>query len=58
MIMDMCEMCANYCYDEYDDCYYCLVNLDQDEMERFLSCDNQNCPYFRNDDPYLLARKQ
>lgn len=56
--MDMCEMCANYCYDEYDDCYYCLVNLDQDEMERFLSCDNQNCPYFRNDDPYLLARKQ
>lgn len=58
MIMDLCEMCANYCYDELDDCYYCLVNLDQDELYRFLSSNNKNCPYFRNDDEYDLARKQ
>ena len=56
--MDLCEMCANYCYDELDDCYYCLVNLDQDELYRFLSSNNKNCPYFRNDDEYYLARKQ
>ena len=42
---------------EYD-CYTCLVNLDEDEMRRFITGDNYNCPYFRNDDEYELARKQ
>lgn len=32
-----CEFCANYAYDEEDECYYCEVNLDEDEMYRFLS---------------------
>ena len=34
------------------------VNLDEDEMRRFITGDNYNCPYFRNDDEYELARKQ
>ena len=32
-----CEDCMNYIYDEFCDCYICLVDLDQDEMEDFLS---------------------
>ncbi len=53
-----CECCAFYNYDEYDDCYYCEINLDEDEMCRFLSNTNSACPYFQFFDEYDLARKQ
>ena len=39
-----CEDCMNYIYDEFCDCYICLVDLDQDEMEDFLSYATENCP--------------
>ena len=42
-----CEFCANYAYDEEDECYYCEVNLDEDEMYRFLSGSSRSCPYFQ-----------
>ena len=50
--MSNCDMCVNYVYDEEDECYICLVNLDEDEMYRFLSGDQNECPYFRLDDEY------
>lgn len=53
-----CEECANYVYDEYCECYTCLVNLDEDEMYRFLTGTNDSCPYYDPDDEYYLARKQ
>ncbi len=53
-----CETCANYGYDEDYDCYVCDVNLDEDEMQRFLSCADFNCPYYRNGDEYAVVRKQ
>ncbi len=53
-----CEECANYVYDEYCECYICLVNLDEDEMYRFLQGSNIDCPYYDPDDEYYLARKQ
>ena len=28
-----CESCLNYVYDEEYECYTCLVDLDEDEME-------------------------
>ena len=31
-----CEECANFVYDEEDDCYCCDVNLDEDEMAKFI----------------------
>ena len=31
-----CETCTNYVYDEDYDCFVCMVNLDEDEMYRFL----------------------
>ena len=47
-----CESCANYIYDEESDCYCCEVDLDEDEMYRFLSDTFYQCPY------YQLVRKQ
>lgn len=53
-----CEECSNYYYDEQEDCYCCEVNLDEDEMQRFLSGSNYNCPYYDPYDEYKIVRKQ
>lgn len=53
-----CEDCMNYIYDDFSDCYICLVDLDQDEMENFLTFATESCPYYRFLDDYALARKQ
>ena len=53
-----CDDCMNYLYDEETDTYICLIDLDQDEMERFLSYATENCPYYHFLDDYALARKQ
>ena len=56
--VSVCEFCANYVYEEADDCYYCDVNLDEDEMYRFLSGNFRECPYYRSDDEYRIVRHQ
>ena len=53
-----CDICVNYVFDEESECYYCLVNLDEDEMYRFLSGNQRECPYFRHDDEYGVVRHQ
>lgn len=53
-----CDECVNYFYDEECGCYVCLVNLDEDEMYRFLSGSTDSCPYYSLDDEYGLAGKQ
>ena len=54
-----CDSCANYVYDEDYECYCCLVNLDEDEMEKFLTDSfNGGCPYYRLEDEYKTVRKQ
>jgi hypothetical protein len=54
---DNCEHCANYVVDEeYGD--YCGINLDEDEMERFLTQSVQHCHYFQLYDEYKIVRKQ
>ena len=45
-----CEYCSNYIYDEDLGYYVCDVNLDEDEMSRFLSDTFYNCPYFQMED--------
>lgn len=54
----ICDNCINYIYDEDYECYTCLVNLDEDEMGRFLQNTFDNCPYYRLDDEYAVVRKQ
>lgn len=58
MAASSCDMCVNYVYDEEYECYICLVNLDEDEMVRFLSNRFNDCPYFSRDDEYAVVRKQ
>lgn len=53
-----CDDCTYYVYDEYYDCYICEINLDEDEMMRFLSGNNSNCPYYVTNDDYKIVRKQ
>lgn len=53
-----CEYCINYIFDEDYNYYICQINLDEDELVKFLSCSFNNCPYFRLGDEYQIVRKQ
>lgn len=53
-----CETCGNYIYDEEFECYECQVNLDEDEMARFLADTFYECPYYQIQDEYRIVRKQ
>lgn len=53
-----CEMCMYYEYDDDYECYVCQMNLDEDEMERFLRNQVRECSYFRYGDEYQIVRKQ
>ena len=53
-----CDSCMNYEYDEEYECYTCIVNLDEDEMYRFIRNTVKSCPYYKNGDEYTIVRKQ
>ena len=53
-----CDICMNYTYDEDYECYTCEMNLDEDEMYRFLSDTFYQCPYYQLDDEYAVVRHQ
>lgn len=53
-----CESCEFYDYDEEFEAYVCNMNLDEDELYRFMSGTNQHCPYYRYYDEYKSVRKQ
>ena len=53
-----CESCVHYVYDDELDAYVCQVNLDEDEMERFLRAAADACPYYKPGDDYETARRQ
>ena len=53
-----CESCVFYDYDEDWDSYVCTMNLDEDEMLRFLHGENASCPYYRFYDEYKSVHKQ
>ncbi|MCM1499139.1 MAG: DUF6472 family protein [Clostridium sp.] len=56
--MDICEQCVHYVYDEDWECYSCDVNLDEDDMVKFLQGRNTGCSFFRLDDEYGVVRHQ
>ncbi len=53
-----CEYCNNYVYDEEDECYYCEMDMDEDDLSRLYSSQYKECPYFVNGDEYLVVRHQ
>lgn len=56
--MTNCEECFHYDYDEEEDMYFCNVDLDEDEMERFLRGDSRNCPFYHRGNDYTTAHRQ
>ena len=53
-----CEYCSNYIYDEEYGYYSCDVDLDEDEMIRFLRGDSGGCAHYQYADEYRVVRKQ
>ena len=52
-----CDFCALYYVDE-DGYGECQVNLDEDEMYRFMNTSYRSCHYYQSDDEYKIVRKQ
>ena len=57
-VMSVCDTCLYYEYDEDYECYICSMDLDEDEMYKFLTDSWKNCPYYRNNDEYEVVRHQ
>ena len=53
-----CEMCNNFVYYDEDECYVCDMDLDEDDMVRFLMGNTASCPYYQSNDEYLIVRHQ
>ena len=49
-----CDSCLFYDPDDQ----LCTMILDEDDMGRFLSQKNADCPYYRDGDEYKIARRQ
>lgn len=55
---DLCDSCMNFEYDEEYECYTCMMELDEDEMSRFLSGNYRECPYYQPGDEYQIVKHQ
>ena len=53
-----CEDCIHYDYDEEYDMEVCRMDLDEDEMQKYLAMRSAECPYFRFYDEYKSVQKQ
>ena len=53
-----CEDCLIFDYDEETDTWFCTMDLDEDEMERFLRAAETACPFYHRGDDYTTARRQ
>ena len=51
-----CDFCAYNEYDEDDEEYYCSVNMDEDDMARFVQSSYKRCPFYRSGDEYRVVR--
>ena len=57
-MVNECDTCWYYDYDEEYDEYCCAMDLDEDEVYRILSSASQHCPFYRQGDDYTLERRQ
>ena len=56
--MASCDTCADNVYDDEDECYYCEVDMDEDDAVRMSQGHYKECPYYRNGDEYAVVRHQ
>ncbi len=55
---NQCDTCAHNEYDEDYECYVCQMDMDEDELYRFMTDKRNGCPYYRNGDEYAVVRHQ
>lgn len=53
-----CDTCTYLEYDEDDECYYCSMDMDEDDYARLVGKSVKNCPYYRDGDEYKVVRHQ
>ena len=53
-----CEDCMYFDYDEMLDEDICPLDLDEDEMIRFMEHPYSSCPYYKFYDEYKTVQKQ
>ncbi|HBN84647.1 MAG TPA: hypothetical protein DDZ89_12460 [Clostridiales bacterium] len=53
-----CESCYHYLFDDDYGTYVCQIDLDEDEMEKFMTDSFRHCPYYQFNDEYIVVRKQ
>ena len=56
--MNICETCAYYVYDDEFEEYFCDIDMDEDDMARFYSSHQKECPFWRNGDEYETVKHQ
>ena len=56
--MANCDSCVYNVYDDDDECYYCEVDMDEDDAARLMQGHYKECPYYQNDDEYAVVRHQ
>ena len=54
----MCETCVYYQYDDEDEEWYCVADMDEDDYARFLASPKASCPLYRLNDEYAVVRHQ
>lgn len=58
-MMNQCEECTWYSYDEDMEEYVCEVDMDEDDYARLMgSPGSKSCPYYRDGDEYRVVRHQ
>ncbi len=57
-MMENCDTCIHYIYDEEYEYYYCDMDLDEDDMARFLMGNMSACAFYQSDDEYRIVRRQ
>jgi len=53
-----CESCYHYVFDDDSECHICQIDLDEDEMAKFITDSFRHCPYYQYNDEYIIVRKQ
>ena len=53
-----CEDCNNYVYDEDEEAYICVQDMDEDDFYQVLSSKFRDCPSYRSGDEYKVVRHQ
>ena len=53
-----CDSCNYYEYDENDECYYCSVDMDEDDYEKLITGSFKDCPFYVSDNEYEIVKHQ